>query len=77
MIHRKVNAYGLKSALVFLAAIVAAAGGADLSSPEVAKERKPICPVETGQKYAQKYFDSVFTESNFPAEDMGLEPTTP
>jgi hypothetical protein len=44
-----------------------------LSSPLVAERPVSFCPGQSGQKRAQKKSDSVFTESDFGAEDTGHE----
>ena len=68
--------YGTKSAAVFLAAVIGLFGWDDLSSTQVYDGTKTFCPDDSGQTRAQKKFDSVFTESNFRAEDTGVEPAT-
>ena len=69
-------AYGLKSALVFLAAIAAGTGGSDWSSTLVKENLSRFCPVSTGQTGAHVCSTPFFRGFKQVAEDTGVEPAT-
>lgn len=62
----------LNPPLIFLAVVIGLFGQDNLSSTQLEKCGKSFCPGQSGQKRAQEIFDSVFTASNFGAEDTGV-----
>ena len=66
----------LKSAVIFLAAVVVTAGGSDWSSTPVKENLSRFCPVWTGQMGAHVCFEPVFPGFKKRAEDTGVEPAT-
>ena len=69
--------YGLLFAITFLANSHEENFGSNWSSAKLIEPGRTVCPVKTGQNNAHDRFETLFTVSDFRAEDTGLEPATP
>ena len=70
------GAYVAKFAVVFLIIVLSLDNSNNFSSTSVFEGQKSFCPVETGQNGAQNFQTPSITDSNFRAEDTGVEPAT-